>query len=204
MGWLNGKWVTLRIKDKTKLSVGWSKWEETKGQDWACYICDPYVDDATDFDLGNYASDKLCRGCDTPKGQCQQMLMSTRTWRKKLGALKPREESKEERLRRHEAKQQEKAQKEQGGWTTTASANRYVDNQPQENTEAWGEVLGLSTLQMNWKRSESHRLNSLLAAKRGHHSRGMLCRGLKGMLQRMVPKGPSLLQLMGSHPREET
>ena len=58
MGWLNGKWVTLRIKDKTKLSVGWSKWEETKEADWACYICDPYVDDVTDFYLGNYASDE--------------------------------------------------------------------------------------------------------------------------------------------------
>ena len=58
MGWLNGKWVTLRIKDKTKLSAGWTKWEETKGQDWACCICDPYVDDATDFYMGNYASEK--------------------------------------------------------------------------------------------------------------------------------------------------
>ena len=92
MGWLNGKWVTLRIKDKTKLTAGWTKWEETKGQDWACYICDPYVDDATDFYMGNYASEKSCRTCDTPKGDCQHMLMSTRTWRKKLGTLKPREE----------------------------------------------------------------------------------------------------------------
>ena len=114
MGWLNGKWVTLRIKDKTKLTAGWTKWEETKDQDWACYICDPYVDDATDFYMGNYATDKKCRTCDTPKGDCQHMLMSTRTWRKKIGTLKPREESKEERLRRHEAKQQEKAQKDQG------------------------------------------------------------------------------------------
>ena len=61
------------------------------------------------------------------------MTLATRTWRKQQGTLKPRGESKEERLRRHEAKQKENAQT---GWTP--GVNGYFDNQPQENTEAGG------------------------------------------------------------------
>ena len=67
MGYVNGKLVTLRIKDKTKVSVGWTKWEDTKSEDWACHICDNFIDNASDSYLGNYASDKSCRTCNTPK-----------------------------------------------------------------------------------------------------------------------------------------
>ena len=59
--------------------------------------------------------------------------MKTRAWHKQQGTLKPREETKEERLRRKKAKYKEK---EQEAWNSGSNDN--VNNTPSQSTKTDG------------------------------------------------------------------
>ena len=114
---MDGRWVKARLREKTKVTE-WGDWHATKHDDWACHKCDKFVSNETDTYLGNYASDKVCRECKTPKAKCQHMKMAHRTWLKQQGKMKTFSEALEQRAKRKEEKE---------GWSS--GAKNYYDYQ---------------------------------------------------------------------------
>ena len=111
---VNGKWLKV-VKPKkggekkgdkkgNKDDQGHKSWHETKGDDWACIVCDPWQRDVPDKYKGNYANEDNCRDCGGNKKDHHHMKMIDRAAKIAAGTYKSRDEAKQARMDREAKK----------------------------------------------------------------------------------------------------